>query len=316
MTARSLGGFARPWLAAIALVAIGAVGALATDPRPDRPIVRRGEYRVLEGDFHAHTTLSDGMLSPVTIVRQAERRGLDVLGVTEHNTTLAAKIARTYSGVSNGPIIVVGEEVTAGKYHLIALGLTDTVSASQPLPKVIEDIHAQRGVAIAAHPVKRFWPALVPVRPELDGTEVMHPLAFQQRGGGWRWEEMVEYEKNAEKPLAPIGSSDFHFASVLGICRTLIFVPANAPANEAAVVDAIRERRTVVIDRDGDFHGAPALVDLLKKEPYTPRTSDYAYRGEGTADRVLRTIGWLGVLGVVLLRARRSKQDDSAKAST
>ncbi len=304
--------FTKPWLGAVCLLAIGAVGALITDSRPERPVVHRGEYRLLEGDFHAHTTFSDGMLSPITIVRQADRRGLDVLGVTEHNTTIAGKIARAYSNATNGPIIVVGEEVTAGKYHLITLGLKETVSASQPLSKVIEDVHAQGGVAIAAHPVKRFWPALVPVRPDLDGTEVMHPLAFNQRSSGWRWEEMLEYEKNAEKPLSPIGSSDYHFASLLGICRTLLFV--KEPANEAAVVDAIRDRKTVVIDRDGAFHGDPALVALLEKEPYTPRTSDYGYNGENGADRAFRTLGWFGLLGVVLFRARR-RDDDAAAAN-
>ena len=68
---------------------------------------------------------------------------------------------------------------------------------------------------------------------------------------------------------------------------------------------SIRERRTVTIDHLGVAHGNPELIDALAKEPYRVRTADYAYRGTGWGDRILRALGWLGVVGVVLLRARK-----------
>src|SRR4051812_25363930 len=112
-------------IAWLSLSALGFIGGFAFDPTPARPVVMRAGYRVLEADFHAHTTYSDGSLSPIGLVRQAERRGLDVIGITEHNTVLAAKIGRAYSQIAkpNGPIVVVGEEVTTVRFHVIALGL-------------------------------------------------------------------------------------------------------------------------------------------------------------------------------------------------
>lgn len=37
-------------------------------------------------DLHTHTTASDGLLSPTELVQEADRRGISVLGVTDHDT--------------------------------------------------------------------------------------------------------------------------------------------------------------------------------------------------------------------------------------
>jgi hypothetical protein len=290
------------------LVAVGVLGGVAFDPRPERPVVRRGGYRVLEGDFHMHTTYSDGTLSPLTLVRQAERRGLDVVGVTEHNTVLASRMARAWSRWTDGPIVVTGEEVTTRAYHLIALGIEHTVVPDRPIDRIVAEIHAQGGVAVGAHPVEHFQPGLAPVRSLLDGVEVMHPIALRAGSSAWRWRDMlVYYERTTPHPTA-IGSSDYHFASVLGICRTLVFV--REPADAATVVEAIRARRTVVVDRDGELHGDAELIEALRREPYVARSSDYAYRGEGTLDRIARLLGLAGVAGVAFTSRRRARRPD------
>lgn len=291
------------YVVAMAMLAAGMVGGVVFDDDPPRPAVHRAGYRVLESDFHAHTSWSDGSLSPIGIVRQAGRRGLDVVAVTEHNTVLPSYVARAYTKAIGGPLVVTGEEVTTARFHVIAIGIEKTVSPNQPLDEVLAAIHAQRGVAIAAHPVRHFWPTLLPAREKFDAAEVMHPIAFSERGGDWSWNDMVTFYDDAKAPIAAIGSSDYHWMSVLGLCRTLVFV--REPATESAVVDAIREKRTVTIDLDGKSYGDPVLVEALRAEPYVPRTSDYAYHGSSHGDRTLRTIGWLGLLGVVLLRARK-----------
>lgn len=294
------------WLASALLVLVGLMGGALCDRAPERPVVHRAGYRVLEADFHMHTTYSDGTLSPMSLVRQGRRRGLDVMGVTEHNTVLAGRIAKLWADHATGeqaPLVIPGEEVTTGGYHLIAIGLTRTVSPDQPIEAVVSEIHRQGGVAIGAHPVKAFQPRLEAVRSELDGVEVMHPIALAGRSPSWRWLDMLTYYEETKPPPAAIGSSDYHFASVLGICRTLVFT--DEPADEKSVLDAIRARRTVVTLPDGKLLGAPDLVQALEKDPYQVRSSDYGYRGEGTLDRVTRLVGLLGVVGVVFSKRRR-----------
>ncbi|MBS2015383.1 MAG: CehA/McbA family metallohydrolase [Deltaproteobacteria bacterium] len=295
----------RGFLVSLGLLAIGAAGGVAFDDAPARPRVTRGEYRVLEADFHAHTAWSDGTLSPFGVVRQAARRGLDVIAITEHNTVLPSQAARLYARATGGPLVVTGEEITSSKFHLIALGIHTTVTPKGDAQRAIDEVHAQGGVAIAAHPVRRFWPSLLPAREALDGAEAMHPIAFGGTAGGWKWSEMIAFRDEATKPLTAIGSSDYHAGSVLGICRTLVFV--HEPADEAAVLDALRAGRTVTFDAEGHPIGSPALIQELAREPYTPRTSDYEYRGVGMADRVLRSIGLVGLVGVLFLSARRRR---------
>jgi hypothetical protein len=299
--------------ASSALVALGLAGGAASDPRPARPVIHRAGYRVLEADFHAHTTWSDGTLSPFAIVRQADRRGLDVLAVTEHNGTTAGKLARGYAKATGGPLVLVGEEITSARFHMIAVGLERTVSPDVGSVAAVDDVHGQGGVVFAAHPVRHFWPSLVPLRPKLDGAERMHPLAFRDRGTTWSYGSMVEYFDEADPRLAAIGSSDFHAGSILGICRTLVFV--SEPGDEASVIAALRAKRTVVIDREGILRGDPELVRALEKEPYTPRTSDYAYRGENGLDRFTRAMGWLGALGLLVLK-NRARSDRTEPSGT
>lgn len=295
------------------LLALGLVGGVVFDRAAPRPVVRRGPWRVLEADFHAHTSLSDGSLSPFGLVRQADRRGLDVLGVTEHNTVWAAEAARLYARIFGGPTIVIGEEITTARFHVVALGLDHTVTPDgRELDAILDDVHAQHAVAIAAHPVTRYWPSLLPVRAKLDGSEVMHPIAYSTPLPTWRWADMQSFYREADPPLAAIGSSDYHWGTHLGWCRTLVFAERD---DAAAVVDAVRAHRTVVYDRDGTpWSSDPSLLALLAKEPYTPRAIDYSYRGASVADRLLRVIGWLGVVLLVTFERRKRIVDDGARA--
>jgi hypothetical protein len=60
--------------------------------------------------------------------------------------------------------------------------------------------------------------------------------------------------------IAPIGSSDTHMVAPLGRCRTYVFAEA---VTVEAVLDAIRDGRTVAEDQSGMRYGDPALTRLL-----------------------------------------------------
>ena len=118
---------------AAGLVAIGLVGGLATDPRPDRRVVERAGYRVLEGDFHVHTTWSDGMLNPAAVVRQASRRGLDVI-----------ETIRTRRDDSN-MIVLTGYGNIATAVTAVKLGAVDYLSKPADADEVFTALTRREG---------------------------------------------------------------------------------------------------------------------------------------------------------------------------
>jgi hypothetical protein len=294
----------RAALASVLLVVVGVGLGTRLDVEPPRTPTYRGGYRVLEVDLHAHTRFADGLLSPFDLVLQARRRGLDALAITDHNILFPAQLGRWFSRRTGGPTILVGEEVTTRRYHLHGVGLTERIRAGDPLADVIFAVHAQGGLVIAAHPVRPYWPSFEAEIDGLDGAEVMHPIAWSG-SEGWRWEDLRDFfdrERAMGHELTAIGSSDYHGFSVLGLARTLVFARGD---DEAAVMDALRSGRTVVFDRHARAYGDPRLIDLLQREPYAMREQDYGYRGSGWLDRAARALGWLGVVGLVVLRRRR-----------
>jgi hypothetical protein len=267
------------------------IGTLADDV-PTRPRRRAGEYFVLEGDFHVHAFPGDGALAPWTLRNEAARQGLDVFAVTNHNRTFTARFAQWMAARSNGPIIISGQEITNPAYHLIAVGVAQTVNADQPAKDAIADVHAQGGVAIAAHPTPKFHgydqDATVAT---LDGTEAAHPS--DDISGQQSFTEFFERARRLKPTMAAIGSSDFHVAPApVARCRTFLFVQE---ATAAGVIEAIRSGRTVALDEDGQLHGDPRLVELIGPQSRTERPE--AHRGWRRASLAL---AWLGLLGMLV----------------
>lgn len=101
-------------------------------------------------DLHAHTTASDGDLTPSELVAHAAAAGVSLLAVTDHDTVdgVTAAIA---AGPAHGVTVVAGVELTAqvahGSMHL--LGYFDT-AAPQPLVGALAELTAFRETRIRA----------------------------------------------------------------------------------------------------------------------------------------------------------------------
>ncbi|MCA9565085.1 MAG: hypothetical protein KC561_16420, partial [Myxococcales bacterium] len=188
----------------------------------------------------------------------------------------------------------------------IAVGVEHTPDWNRPLRDVIADVHAQGGVAIAAHPVRSFWDEYEPVVQEIDGTELMHPIVYSETGpeDPWSWTHLEEFYRRAttmRSNLAAIGASDYHFFSPLGVTRTLVFA---TEASAAGILDAIRRGNTVVIHPSGERFGPAHLRELLDSSPHELGSWDYNYAGSGPMDVATRTLALAFLFGLLLLRRR------------
>lgn len=284
------------WAAVFLLAAAIAAGTVSQSWRRRAPIVI-GPYRVLAADFHVHTfPFNWTTLAPWDIVLEAERQSLDAVAIAGHNHVWLSQFARWCSARLGGPTVLVSEEVTSPRgYHLIAVGIRQTVDWNQSAAAAIAEVHRQGGVAIAAHPEKQFWRAFdADAMRQLDGAEVLHPDAYFQEE---LYSEMRQFYQR--KPMTAIGSSDFHATGHPGLCRTYVFARENS---SQAIVEALRARRTVVYDRDGRAYGDSELIQLAARDGRLPEP-DLAGADVGFWAIFSRVAGLAGLIVAVLFRS-------------
>lgn len=87
---------------------------------------RQGDASTSPVDLHAHTTASDGTLSPMELVDLAAERGLRWLGVTDHDTVDAVAEARL-QGEADGVTVIPGVELSTtergAEVHVLGYGV-------------------------------------------------------------------------------------------------------------------------------------------------------------------------------------------------
>ena len=273
------------WLLGFAILA-----GTVSDVAPKNPPLVLGGYRVLAADFHVHSfPLSWATLGPWDTVLEARHQGLDAIALTPHNHVWVAKAGRWFSRRIGGPTVLVGEEIHAARFHMLAVGIEATVDWRQSVAGAIDEVHKQGGVAIAAHPVAESWPAYdAESMRDLDGAEVLQPIAYTSEQAT---RELREFY--GRKRLTAIGSSDYHGPGPLGLCRTYVFVREDT---EQGILEALREGRTVVYDR-GQVFGDPEMIELGP-----------ALRESGSSEAVLvgllkvfsRVAGIVGLIGLLV----------------
>jgi hypothetical protein len=228
--------------------------------------------------------------------RHAARVGLDVIAITNHNQTMSGRLGRWAAERSSGPLILVGEEITGRNFHLIAVGIEQPVNWNQSARAAIADVHAQGGVAIAAHPMHGFAEGYDAVAlADLDGLEAAHPDAEGPLTAA-QFEEFYQRALPRNPEVAAIGSSDFHTNGPMGLCRTYLLVRERS---KAGVVDAIRDGRTVARCESSNLHGRPELVKLL--EPYEDAL---APPDDTAAQQIANFVVWLSLIALAILGTR------------
>lgn len=275
-----------------------AAGSLS-DGAPERRAVFAGGYRVLAADFHVHVfPMSAGTLAPWDVAMEAGRQRLDAIAITAHNQVAWGQAGGWFWRTFGGPIVLAGEEVHGPRFHLIAVGIERTISWRLTAAQAIDEVHRQGGVAIAAHPDAFYWPGFLAggATGKLDGAEVMHPIALTSRDAARQLREF--YERSG---AAAIGSSDYHGTGPVGICRTFVFV---REASERGILEAIRARRTVVLD-GARAYGDPELIKLTDGGALLAPLQAPALSGWRRWLAICSVVsGTLGMLGLALTRLR------------
>ena len=247
-------------LAWAALAAGIAIGSLSREAPGGPPVFAEG-WRVVAADFHVHAFPGDGALAPWDLRREARRRGLDVIAVTNHNQLLASRLDRLLFPAPPPPLVLMAEEVTSFGYHLSAIGIREPVDWRLPLARAVRTVHAQGGIAIVSHPMNRYAREIDDeALTLLDGIEVAHPAARRDPADRAELDALYARAARINPTIAAIGASDFHFTAPVGTCRTLVFV---RELSSAGVLDAVRAGRTVAVDGEGRAYGPQQWKSLI-----------------------------------------------------
>lgn len=226
------------------------------------------------GDFHAHTVESDGSPTIPELIALAERRGLDFVLMSEHNTV--SQLSWYPALQKDTPVLLLpGMEFTTYAGHANTIGTTGWIDhrigvRGATIEGAIADAHAQGGLVSINHPLLNVGDLCIgcgwqhDVAPEaIDAVEVMGGIF----SGVSFWEDLLDRGSHA----AALGGSDDHRG---GNGDGPIYSPLAVPATRvwaeklsvAGILDGIRSGRTVVqihgpdgpmieADIDGDRRG-------------------------------------------------------------
>ncbi len=102
-------------------------------------------------DLHTHTTASDGELSPKSLVLKAKTNGIDVLAITDHDTTSGIAAAADEASKQNIKLIP-GIELSVSwrnkSFHIIGLGIEPDNEKLKASLKETEELRQQRAMEI------------------------------------------------------------------------------------------------------------------------------------------------------------------------
>ena len=200
--------------------------------------------------LHAHTTNSDGEVSPDMLVRHYEWAGYDVLAITDHWVRTVERSTRKTLVIPSTELNAVANGHDA---HVLALGVAadpEPPDEFEPLPAVVAWIVENVGVPYLAH---TYWSGLRTTDWEdcdgLLGLEVWNSgceLEIGRGEAGVHWDEALE----AGRPLFGLATDDSHHPGYdSGFAWTMVRA---AERSQDAVLDALR---------NGSFYGStgPAI---------------------------------------------------------
>jgi predicted metal-dependent phosphoesterase TrpH len=211
--------------------------------------------RILKADLHIHTAHSgDSDISAWDIIESARANGLDVVGVTDHDTTRGALETKELAAKEFPELLVlVGQEVRTKSGELIVFGVMEDLPKKETLEQTMERARKLGGFIIVPHPYdlirEGIGKKMKGVLKYIDAVEVLNSKSI------WKRFNKKAREFAEEHGLPMVAGSDAHIPQYIGSCYTLIETASDKPA-ENDIYLAIKRGGTVC---SGDVVGLKGM---------------------------------------------------------
>jgi predicted metal-dependent phosphoesterase TrpH len=186
--------------------------------------------RAYRFDLHVHSTASaDSTLPSGMALLRARELGLRGIAFTDHDRLTMMESAQPEL------VLIPGAELSTEWGDLLALGITELPDCDLGVPRIIDSIHAQGGVAVIPHPFTGLPNSMNERTAEIidivDGLEVTSP---RRTADNSRARRLARQNRKAE-----LGGSDAHVLDEMGRAWTICDCP-----DAEGLLDAIRKGRT------------------------------------------------------------------------
>jgi hypothetical protein len=206
-------------------------------------------------ELHSHTHHSDGGLPLEEMAREAQRLGLRVVALTDHNTNAGVREIPD-AEQKTGMTILPGMELTTFHGHLLALGTADYIEwrslTRANIGSALDAIHAHDALAGVAHPFNVGSPFCTGCHWDFEGLDWSRVdyLEVWSEANPWTkpknrlalglWNDVL----NAGHHVTGVSSRDFHVPYPCVPAVTYLGVASPEKGLVTAVKEALRAGRS------------------------------------------------------------------------
>jgi len=200
---------------------------------------------MLKIDLHVHTWYSDSTGSVKQVLEVAQRRGLDGIAITDHDTLQGAYEALQEN---NKLIIIPGMEIKTTQGEILAIGIRHPISKRLSMIDALRKIHEQKALAIVPHPTIPIFGALKEKdlkKLRIDGIEAISaitPLYCHYL------RKNIELATQLKLPI--IAGSDSHSPETVGDAFTKVYSESKDLGD---ILNAIKLGHTEISGRPSAF---------------------------------------------------------------
>lgn len=293
-----LGEWRRPCVPLLLLLALQGFGA-AFYFSSFRAPPRRLQTAFTAFDFHTHSTLSTGLMTPQQQVNWHRARGFRGLAFTEKNALMPAAEFAALQAANPDMLLLNGYEYQSGRAHLIMLGLK-RAPRERKLERAIRDAKAQGAVVIVAHPWEpnRVSPTEF-VQMGVDGFEAWN---------GRVWSRDLARLNKQRRLLATSATDDLSKSG--SRCFTWTLLPPGMD-DSGDVLRALRLRKTAVayaLDAGDTFAAYENRRAAMRGIGAVPLALGAAWETLSRAQRINTVLGLLACVALLWMWGAQSSK--------